>query len=264
MQLKLEGKTAFVSGSTSGIGLATATALAKEGVKVILNGRNEKALELALQKMKSLFPNSDIEGLIADFSNAQQIETLCTQLPQIDILVNNVGIFRSMSFKETTDEDWYQHLEVNVMSGVRLSRFCLPKMLTQGWGRILFISSECATLVPTDMIAYSTTKAALHALSRGLAQMTVGSGVTVNTIQPGSTLSGGAENFLQNVAQQQGKTKTEVESDFFKQVRTSSLLQRFATVEEVANTITYYCSPLAAATNGAVIKVDGGSVGGIV
>ena len=263
MQLQLEGKTAFVSGSTSGIGLATAIALAREGVHVTLNGRNEKGLKLALQKVKTVVPHGHVDGLLADFTDAQQIEALCEQLPRLDILVNNVGLFKSISFSETTDEDWDQHLEVNVMSGVRLSRFFLPKMLTQNWGRILFISSECAALVPIDMIAYSTTKAALHALSRGLAQMTIGSGVTVNTIQPGSTLSEGAENFLQEVAKQQGKTKAEVEVDFFKQVRTSSLLQRFATVEEVANTITYYCSPLAAATNGAVIKVDGGSVGGI-
>ena len=188
---------------------------------------------------------------------------MINKLPDIDVLINNVGIYASKSFYETTDEDWYKQFEVNVMSGVRLSRQVLPGMIEKNWGRIIFISSECATLVPEDLIAYSMTKTALLSISRGLAQLTKGTGVTVNTILPGSTLSEGAEQFLADVAQKENKTKDEVEKDFFTNVRTSSLLQRFASVEEVGNTIAYLASPLSSATNGASIKVDGGSMGGL-
>lgn len=264
MNLKIQGKTAFITGSTAGIGYATARALVREGVAVILNGRTESKVAEAAQKLQGEFPKKTISGLCGDFSNIKQIEELLGKLPEINILVNNVGIYSSGSFFEAKDADWLQQFEVNVMSGVRLSRKILPKMLANNWGRILFVSSECATLVPTDLIPYSMTKAAILAVSRGLAQITKGTGVTVNTIIPGSTLSEGAEQFLENAAQKEGKTKAQVEADFFTEVRTSSLLQRFANVDEIANTITYLTSPLSSATNGAAIKVDGGSMGGIL
>lgn len=264
MDLKLKGKIAFITGSTAGIGFAVAKTLIQEGASVILNGRTEESIKKATEKLKQEFLNSRVSGFAADFNKINEVEKLLKQLPEIDILINNVGIYSSESFFETSDKNWYRQFEVNVMSGVRLSKKILPKMLSKNWGRILFISSECANLVPVDMISYSTTKAALHAISRGLAQMAKGSGVTINTVVPGSTLSRGAEEFLENAAKKEGKTKTEVEKDFFTDVRSSSLLQRFAKVEEVAQTITYLCSPLSSATNGTVIKVDGGSSGGIV
>ncbi len=263
MNLELHGKKAFITGSTAGIGFATARSLAREGTAIILNGRSEVTLKKAIQKLQEEFPEVPITGFAADFGKADEVDRLLGQLPQLDILINNVGIYTSGSFFESADVDWFRQFEVNVMSGVRLSKNILPKLLAKNWGRIIFVSSECASLVPVDMIPYSMTKAALHAVSRGLAQLTKDTGVTVNTIVPGSTLSEGAAIFLQNAAQKEGKTTAEVEEAFFTEVRTSSLLQRFAKVEEVSNTITYLASPLSAATNGAAIKVDGGSVGGI-
>lgn len=264
MDLQLTEKRAFISGSTAGIGFAIARSLLSEGVSVILNGRSEASIEKAATKLRQEFPKGVIQGISADFSQPQMVESLLEKLPKVDILINNVGVYASKSFEDTTDEDWIRQFEVNVMSGVRLSRKCLPAMLDQNWGRILFVSSECATLVPPDLIAYSMTKAAILAVSRGLAQLTKGTQVTVNTIIPGSTLSEGAEQFLADVAQKENKTPEQVEQAFFSQVRTSSLLQRFASVDEVANTATYLSSPLASATNGAAIKVDGGSMGGIM
>lgn len=264
MDLQLSGKTAFITGSTSGIGFATAKLLLQEDVRVIINGRKKSSIVDAIERLKKLVPNGEVEGIATDFSNVEEVAALVDQLPHLDILINNLGIYTSQTFFETTDENWQRQMEVNLMSGVRLSKYFLPKMLRENWGRIIFISSECASLVPEDLIAYSTTKAAILALSRGLSQLTSGTEVTVNTLIPGSTLTEGAEQFLTNVAQKENKTKEEVEGDFFKKVRTSSLLQRFASVEEVANTITYYASPLSAATNGAAIKIEGGSMGGIV
>lgn len=264
MDLQLKGKKAFISGSTAGIGFATAQALLKEGAEVVINGRSESSVDNALSKLRTQFPKAIISGFATDFSDLDQIQTLCKSLPKIDILVNNVGIYKAQSFFDTSDEDWYNQFELNVMSGVRLSRHFLPMMLAKNWGRILFISSECAELVPPDLLAYSMTKTAMVSVAKGLSQLTKSTGVTVNSILPGSTLSEGAEQFLEDEAAKSGKSKEMVEADFFKEVRTSSLLQRFASVEEVAATITYYCSPIASATNGAVIKVDGGSTGGLL
>jgi len=263
MDLKLKGKTAFISGSTSGIGFATAKELAKEGVKVIINGRKKLGVEAALKRFKKEMPEASIEGIAADLSSEKELVLLKNKIPVIDILVNNVGIYTSKSFFETTDIEWQHQFEVNVMSGVRLSRYFLPKMIKSGWGRILFVSSECASLVPSDLISYSTTKVTILALSRGLAQLTKGTAVTVNAVIPGSTMTEGAESFLNKLAQKENKSKTDVAADFFKTQRTSSLLQRFATVEEIASTIAYISSPLAAATNGAAIKIEGGSTGGV-
>ncbi|MEL6250818.1 MAG: SDR family NAD(P)-dependent oxidoreductase [Bacteroidota bacterium] len=264
MNLKLTNKTALITGSTSGIGYATAKLLAQEGVEVILNGRKQVSLEKAVKKLQEEIPEAKIKGIAADFEVAEEVDGLIKMLGDIDILINNVGIYSSKSFYETTDEDWFRHFEVNVMSGVRLSRAILPKMLERNWGRIIFISSECATLVPDDLIAYSMTKTALLSVSRGLAQLCKGSEVTVNSVLPGSTLTEGAESFLEALAEKEGTTVQQAEADFFTNIRTSSLLARFAKVEEVASTIAYLCSPLAVATNGASIKVDGGSTGGII
>ncbi|MDG2372086.1 MAG: SDR family NAD(P)-dependent oxidoreductase [Flavobacteriaceae bacterium] len=263
MNLNLKGKTAFISGSTSGIGFATATELAQEGAKVILNGRKQKTVDTALLGLKKKVPNAKVAGIAADFSKASDLLSLQSKLPHLDILINNVGVYSSKSFFETTDDDWQQQFEVNVMSGVRLSRHFLPKMIYAGWGRILFVSSECASLVPPDLIAYSTTKTAILSLSRGLAQLTKGSAVTVNAVIPGSTMTEGADQFLTNLAKKEAKTKEATAADFFKKTRTSSLLQRFASVKEVATTITYLASPLSSATNGSAINIEGGSTGGL-
>jgi len=264
MNLQLKGKTAFITGSTAGIGFAVAKSLLKEGAKVIINGRKQAGIDAAIERLKTAIPDADVNGIAADFSDVNEVDNLIKELPHIDILVNNVGTYASQSFIKTSDAEWMRQFEVNVMSGVRLSRHLLPKMVAANWGRIIFVSSECATLVPADLVAYSMTKAAVLAVSRGLAQLTKGTNVTVNTAIPGSTLTEGAAQFLDNLATKENKSRDEVETAFFSDVRTSSLLQRFASVEEVAHTITYLASPLAAATNGAAIKIDGGSMGGIL
>ena len=263
MDLELKGKTVFITGSTAGIGFATAKALLNEGASVILNGRTSASVEAAIKRLEQAFPDETISGTATDFSILGEVNNLLENLPKIDVLINNVGVYSSGSFFETDDAEWYRQFEVNVMSGVRLSKSLLPRMLTNNWGRILFISSECASLTPPDLIAYSMTKAAILAVSRGLAQLTKGTNITVNSVIPGSTLSEGAEQFLEDAAQKEQKTKNEIENAFFTEVRTSSLLQRFAKVEEVADTIVYIASPRSSATNGAAIKVDGGSSGGL-
>lgn len=264
MDLQLNGKSVFISGSTSGIGFGVAKVFLQEGASVVLNGRTDASVLEASQRLKESLPEGSIEGIACDFSKSAEIEVLLKKLPDIDILINNVGIYSSQSFFDITDENWQQQIEVNIMSGVRLSKHLLPKMIDKNWGRILFISSECATLVPSDLIAYSTTKTALLGMSRGLAQLTKGTGVTVNTVLPGSTLTEGAQLFLENLAKEKDQSLEQVKIDFFKEVRSSSLLQRFIKVEEIANTVVYFSSPLAAATNGTSIKLDGGSMGGIL
>lgn len=264
MDLKLKDKTAFISGSTAGIGYAIARRLAAEGVHILLNGRTEESVIKVTNKLQLDFPKNKISGLVADFGDSAQVAQLIDKLPQIDILVNNVGIYAAKSYQETSDSDWQSMFEVNLMSGVRLSKALLPKMRDQNWGRILFISSECASLVPEDLIAYSCTKAAMLALSRGLAQTTTGSAVTVNSLVPGSTLTEGAEQFLTQQATSKGVSKEEVSDQFFKEVRTTSILGRFLDPNEVADTAVYLCSPLSSGTNGAAIRIDGGSVPGII
>lgn len=259
MDLQLTGKTAFISGSTSGIGFGVAKLLVKEGAHVVLNGRTEKKLQTAIDQLKVDYPSAKVSGIAADFSKVEEVNHLLNSIGEIDILINNVGIYTSQSFFETADEDWFKQFDVNVMSGVRLSRVLLPQMIQRNWGRVIFISSECASLVPPDMIAYSMTKAAVHSITSGLAQLTKGTSVTVNVVMPGSTLTPGAEDFLESVAIENQKTKEQVAAEFFKDVRTSSLLQRFAHVDEVAHLICYVASPLSSATNGSVLKVDGGS-----
>ena len=264
MDLQIKDKVAFISGSTAGIGFATAKVLLQEGATVIVNGRYQSRVDHAIARLRAQIPSGNVSGLVADFTKNSQIVDLLGQLGEIDILINNVGVYLVKPFIETSDKEWYEQFEINVMSAVRLSRHCLPIMLKQNWGRILFVSSECVSLTPTNSATYNMTKTALLSISRTLAEMTKGSEVTVNAVLPGSTLSEGAELFLKNEATKQQKSPQEIEKSFFKEVRTSSLLQRFAKVEEVASTLSYLCSPRAAATNGAAIKIDGGSSGGIL
>ena len=259
MDLKLNNKTVFISGSSKGIGFETAKLFLDEGATVIINGRTEGSVQEALKKLNS--PKAS--GIAADFIENQHIDELIKKLPDIDVLVNNVGIFRGKNFYDETDKDWSDHLQVNLLGGVKLSRHLLPKMIRKNWGRIIFVSSECATLVPGDLLSYSVSKASVNVFSSGLAKLTKGTNVTVNTIIPGSTLSEGSKIFLKETAKRESKTIKEVESNFFKDVRPSSLLGRFAKVEEVASTIVYISSPLASATNGASIRVDGGSMGSV-
>jgi NAD(P)-dependent dehydrogenase (short-subunit alcohol dehydrogenase family) len=258
MDLHLKGKKVFISGSTKGIGFETARLFLEEGATVIINGRTKKSVESALSSLNS----DNVSGLVADFLKDSQVETLIDHIPNdIDILVNNVGIFRGKDFKDETIDDWNDHFKVNLMSGVQLSKHFLPEMIKRNWGRIIFISSECATLVPSDLLSYSVSKASINVFSSGLAKLTKGTNVTINTVIPGSTLSEGSVKFLEETAKRENKTVEEVEKNFFKDVRSSSLLGRFARVEEVASTIVYLCSTVASATNGASVRVDGGSMG---
>lgn len=264
MDYQLKNKTALVTGSTSGIGFAIANLLAAEGAHVIINGRSETGIQKAITELTKENPSASVAGIAADFTDKNSIEAMIAKISDVDILINNVGIFTTQSFSETLDDDWYKLFDVNVMSGVRLSRSFLPGMLQKGWGRIIFISSECAQLVPEDLIAYSMTKAAVHSIARGLAQTTQNTAVTVNTVMPGSTLSEGAKRFLKEQALKEKISEEEVATGFFKNVRTTSILGRFTTVEEIAHAVVYLSSPISAATNGAVLKADGGSVPGIL
>ncbi|MDB5135178.1 MAG: family oxidoreductase [Mucilaginibacter sp.] len=264
MDLQLNNKKALVTGSTAGIGYAIAKQLASENAEVYINGRTIERVEAAVKKLKDETGNQNIHGFAVDFSDNNQIDDLIKQLPDIDILVNNVGIFEPKPFKDITDADWFKFFEVNVLSGVRLSRAYFDKMLQKNWGRIIFISSESAVQIPAEMIHYGMTKTAQIAVSRGLAELTVGTNVTVNTVLPGPTFSEGAGNFIESLAKDQGKSASDIEKEFFKHARPTSLLQRFATTDEIANLVTYLSSPLSSATNGAALRADGGVVKSIL
>lgn len=258
MDLELRDKKALITGSTAGIGFAIAESLAKEGAEVIVNGRFEESTSMAIAELKQKSGNEKISGIAADFSKKEEIEQLIGQLPEVDILVNNVGIFNNVEFAEISDDEWFEMFEINVMSGVRLARHYLPKMLENNEGRIIFISSESALNIPTEMVHYGMSKTAQLSVSRGLARLTKGTKVTVNSVLPGPTESRGVEEMLAHQAKQFGKTKDEVEKEFFNEARPTSLIQRFADVEEVANMVTYIASPKSSATNGAALRVDGG------
>ena len=264
MDLKLNDKVAFVSGSTAGIGFATAKRLLVEGAKVVINGRTNDSIDKAIEELRAAVPGANVSGIAADFSKVDEVNNLLAQLPEVDILINNAGIFEPKPFTEIPDEDWYRFFEMNVMSGIRLSRHYFPKMLAKNWGRIIFISSESGVFIPDEMIHYGMTKTAQLAVSRGLAELTKGSNVTVNSILPGPTKSKGVGGFIEDLSKANNKSIEEVEQDFFKNMRPTSLIQRFATVEEVADTVVYYSSPLASATNGASIRVEGGLVRSIL
>ena len=260
MDLKLVGKVALVTGSTVGIGFAIARSLAAEGAHVYLNGRTQERVNAALAAIRSQAPASKLDGIVADFSGSAGAEAVIAKLPLVDVLVNNVGIFEPKPFAEITDADWYRFFEVNVMSGVRLSRHYLAGMLKKNWGRILFISSESAVQIPPEMVHYGMTKTAQIAIARGIAESVPGTGVTVNSILAGPTESEGVGGFVDAMAKQQNKSKQTIEKEFFEHVRPSSLLKRFATVDEVAAMVTYVAGELSSATNGAALRVDGGVV----
>jgi NAD(P)-dependent dehydrogenase (short-subunit alcohol dehydrogenase family) len=264
MNLELDGKRALVTGSTAGIGYAIAESLAREGADVIVNGRTEKRVEQAIQSIRSSVPQAKIQGLAADLGSADGVRAAIQRLSDIDILVNNLGIFEPKPFEQISDEDWFRFFEVNVMSGVRLSRSYLPGMKSRNWGRIVFISSESAVQIPAEMIHYGMTKTAQLAIARGLAETTAGTGVTVNSVLPGPTASEGVNEFVDRMAAASKETKAELEAEFFRNIRPSSLLRRFARPEEVAALVAFVCSPLASATNGAALRADGGVVRSIL
>lgn len=260
MNLNLVDKKILITGSTKGIGFATASLLAEEGASVIINGRTEEAIDNAIKKIKSKNNNANITGIALDLSTAEGCDNLIKAIPEVDILINNLGIFNPVAFTEISDQEWLDFFQTNIMSGVRLSRHYLPEMLNKNWGRIIFISSESAIQIPEEMIHYGMTKSAQISISRGLAEKTKGTGVTVNSVLPGPTKSEGVETFVQQIADQKGISFKEMETEFFKSGRPTSLIQRFADVSEVANMIAYVCSPLSSATNGAALRVDGGVV----
>jgi len=260
MDLKLSGKSALVTGSTAGIGFAIASAFVDEGADVVVSGRTAERVNQAVQKLQSRNGRVKVTGIPGDLSRVENVALLTEKLPEIDILINNLGIFEPKQFSEITDADWERFFNVNVMSGVRLSRHYLPIMLKKNWGRIIFISSESGLNIPSEMIHYGMTKTAQLAIARGLAETTAGTKVTVNAVLPGPTLSEGVGTFVQDLAKQQATDLAEVEKQFFQRVRPSSLIQRFAEPEEVAPMVVYLSSPLASATNGAAVRVDGGVV----
>jgi NAD(P)-dependent dehydrogenase (short-subunit alcohol dehydrogenase family) len=257
MDMQLAAKRAFVSGSTQGIGFSIAKALLQEGVSVVINGRVESRVESAVLKLKSEVPGATVSGVAADFREPAEVERLLGCLEGIDILVNNVGLFEVKPFGEISDDDWWRYFDVNVMSGVRLSRAVLPRMIDSGWGRIIFIGSESGVNIPADMTHYGVTKAGLLALSNGLAKLTGGSGVTVNTILGGPTYSDGVAQTIERIAETQQLTTSELKAVIIGGNQTS-LLERFIEPTEIANLAVFLASPLSSATNGAAVRADGG------
>lgn len=259
MDLQLEGKRALISGSTAGIGHAIATSLAREGASVIVNGRTAAAVDEAVAHIHAATGATAL-GFAGDLGTAEGVQAVAQRYPDVDILINNLGIFEPCAFEDIPDADWLRLFEVNVLSGVRLTRTYLPGMKARDWGRVVFISSESAVQIPAEMIHYGMTKTAQLAISRGLAESVAGTGITVNCVLPGPTNSRGVGDFVAALAAQQGKSFAEFEQEFFRSVRPTSLIKRFATVEEVAAMVTYVASPLASATNGAALRVDGGVI----
>ncbi len=259
MDLHIRGKKAFVSGSTLGIGFAIAEALAREGASVTINGRTESRVKDAVKRLNDA-GYTEVRGIAADLGSSAGTDRVIAEAPDLDILVNNVGIFEPKAFEEISDADWMKFFEVNVLSGVRLSRHYLPRMKKRNWGRIVFISSESALQIPSEMIHYGMTKTAQLAIARGMAETTVGTGVTVNSVLPGPTASEGVGEFVNQLAAAQKKTPAEMEKEFFLHARPSSLLQRFEHPEEIAELVAFVCSPLSSATNGAALRADGGVI----
>lgn len=260
MNIDLSGKTALVTGSTSGIGHAIARGLAAAGATVVVNGRTQGKVDAAVASIAKAVPGAKVRGVAADVSTVVGCKTLFMVLPDVEILINNAGIFEPKGFFDISDEDWSRFYEVNVMSGVRLSRAYMPGMLKRNWGRIVFISSESALNIPKEMIHYGMTKTAQLAVARGLAEMTRGTAVTVNSVLPGPTMSEGVETFVRDLAKQNNQSVEEAASSFVRQFRPSSLIQRFASVEEIANMVVYVSSREASATNGAALRAEGGII----
>jgi len=264
MDLQLADKSVLVSGSTAGIGLAIASLFAEEGAEVFVNGRTESRVNEAAEQIRRQHKEARVSKVVADLGTKAGVDKLFKEVPAVDILVNNLGTYEPKPFAEITDQDWLKIFEVNVLSGVRLSRFYFPQMLAKNWGRVAFISSESAINSPVEMIHYGVTKTAQLAVARGLAEMTAGTGVTVNSFLVGPTRSEGVEKFVKDMAKSRGTDEATVEPEFFRSIRPSSLLKRFETAEEVAAMVVYACSPRASGTNGAALRVEGGVVRSII
>jgi len=260
VDLQLKGKLALVSGSTAGIGLAIGSSLAGEGATVIINGRSGRRVDDAIATIRQKHPQAELEAYAGDLSKADTVQRVAERFSDVDILVNNLGVYEPKPFEAISDQDWQAIIETNFMSGVRLSRYYLLRMKAMNWGRIIFISSESAINIPVEMIHYGVTKTMQLALARGLAETTAGTGVTVNSVLAGPTRSEGVEQFLDQIAQSRGIEQSVVEKEFFETVRSGSLLKRFASTDEVASLVTFIASPLSAATNGAALRVDGGVI----
>jgi NAD(P)-dependent dehydrogenase (short-subunit alcohol dehydrogenase family) len=259
LDLELGGKLALVSGSTAGIGLAIAATLAREGARVIVNGRHQSSVDQVVATLNAA-GGGEVQGFAGDLSVAARAEQLVSEHPGIQILVNNLGIFEPKPFEDISDADWLRFFEVNVLSGVRLARLLLPAMRRANWGRIIFISSESGVQIPPEMIHYGVTKTAQLAVARGLAEAVAGTAITVNSIQPGPTKSRGVGDFVDAMAKASGKSVEALEQEFFQKVRPTSLIRRFATTQEVASLVAYIASPLSSATTGAALRVDGGVI----
>ncbi|HEY2065135.1 MAG TPA: SDR family NAD(P)-dependent oxidoreductase [Gemmatimonadaceae bacterium] len=264
MDLGLKGKRALVTGSTVGIGFAAARQLAEEGASVVVSGRTRQRTDAAVAAIRVALAGADVRGVAADLGTRAGCDAMIAAVPDVDILVNNVGVFEPKPFEQIPDEDWMRFFEVNVLSGVRLSRHYLGGMRRRDWGRIVFVSSESALQIPAEMIHYGTTKTAQLAVARGIAETTIGTGITVNSVLPGPTASEGVSTFVGQMAEARGVDFATMEKEFFSTARPSSLLQRFATTDEIAALITYVCSVRASATNGAALRADGGVVRAIV
>jgi len=264
MDLDLANRRALVTGSTAGIGYATAVELASQGAEVIVTGRHQESVDEAVAGVGAAVAGGRVRGIAADLGTAAGCATVIEQVPALDVLVNNVGVFGPKEFGDIDDAEWQQFFDVNVMSGVRLARNYLGGMRERDWGRIVFVSSESGIHIPAEMIHYGVTKTAQLGLARGIAELTAGTAVTCNAVLPGPTWSRGVGDFVRSMAEQQGKSTQEMEREFFREVRPTSLIRRFETPEEVANMIAYVCSPAASATNGAALRVDGGVVRTVV
>jgi NAD(P)-dependent dehydrogenase (short-subunit alcohol dehydrogenase family) len=264
MIIDLKGRTAVVTGSTAGIGRAIAEGLARAGASVVINGRGEERVAAALRDMRALFPTTDIKGFAADLATEKGAAAFTAQAADADILINNMGTAKPKSFLELTDGDWRDLFEINVMSGVRMTRHYLPAMTKRGWGRVVFISSESALAIPKEMIDYGMTKTAQLAIARGVAESVAGTGVTVNSVLPGPTNSEILSNWMKANAKAEGITQVQAEQNFLKTMRPTSLLGRFTTTDEVANMVVYLCSDQASGTTGAALRVDGGVLRQIV
>jgi len=264
VDLQLKGKLALVSGSTAGIGLAIGSSLAGEGATVIINGRSGRRVDDAIATIRQKHPQAELEAYAGDLSKADTVQRVAGRFSDVDILVNNLGVYEPKPFEAISDQDWQAIIETNFMSGVRLSRYYLLRMKAMNWGRIIFISSESAINIPVEMIHYGVTKTMQLALARGLAETTAGTAVTVNSVLAGPTRSDGVEKFVDQIAHSRGIERSSVEKEFFATVRPSSLLKRFASIDEVASLVIFMASPLSSATNGAALRVDGGVIRSIV
>ena len=263
MNLNLEKKLALVTASTAGIGYAIAEALSSEGANVIINGRTQEAVDRVIAELNPRV-SGEVFGFSGDLSTAEDANNLVQKFPNVDILVNNLGIYEMMSFDDISDDDWRRFFEINVLSSVRLSRLYLPQMKEKNWGRIIFISSESAVQIPAEMIHYGMTKTAQLSIARGLAESVSGTGITVNSVLPGPTRSRGAVDIIERLANEQGKSSAEIEKDFMEHMRPTSLIKRFSEPSEIASMVTYIASPLASATTGAALRADGGVIKSIL